>query len=438
MDKAGYEHDMVKAQRLIEEMEDSRELQGEMLLVSAFEGLADFDVFCERLQQAARLMKGRSRILSPRDHMFWEFYGVFSTCNTEPGHADENAEKLQEAEQLFYRMTGGGKGIYECYCAQLACYRGEFDDAQTLAHRAIEIGRSNGQELVCLCAAEVLCGILKHTGDEGLWRPVRGVIRDIMENSLDGNNRKQAELCLCNIELSLGLVHSTPGWLRQGDYGALPAPWGYEMVGENIPASAFPMAMLMRIEYLSYCGKAVQALNEVEMIRRVYDMKSVVIDAYLDFLRAGCYAQMGDGEKLAATLKQAVEVIAPDKLWLIAAEFEPAFGDALYDAAAQVDGSAPARIRELGEGFWQKLTRLREKVIEEAPEELSGREQQVVDLLMKGRKNSEIAEALSISQRTVRSHLENIYRKLGVARRTQLPEAIERTMVERAVWVKKK
>jgi len=47
-------------------------------------------------------------------------------------------------------------------------------------------------------------------------------------------------------------------------------------------------------------------------------------------------------------------------------------------------------------------------------EVLSGREREVLDLVAAGRENREIAEALTLSVRTVERHLQTIYRKLGL------------------------
>ena len=50
---------------------------------------------------------------------------------------------------------------------------------------------------------------------------------------------------------------------------------------------------------------------------------------------------------------------------------------------------------------------------------ISAREQQVLRLVSAGLSNQEIAAQFSISASTVKTHLENIYRKLGVNSRTQ-------------------
>jgi len=50
---------------------------------------------------------------------------------------------------------------------------------------------------------------------------------------------------------------------------------------------------------------------------------------------------------------------------------------------------------------------------------LTNRESEILQLLSVGKSNQEISEALSISERTVKFHINNIFTKLGVSDRTQ-------------------
>jgi len=50
---------------------------------------------------------------------------------------------------------------------------------------------------------------------------------------------------------------------------------------------------------------------------------------------------------------------------------------------------------------------------------LSEREWEVLELVAKGLTNPQIAEALSVSENTVKFHLQNIFQKLGVSNRTE-------------------
>ena len=52
--------------------------------------------------------------------------------------------------------------------------------------------------------------------------------------------------------------------------------------------------------------------------------------------------------------------------------------------------------------------------------QLTAREQEIVDLVIAGCRNREISERLSISEKTVKAHLSNIFAKLGVRDRLEL------------------
>lgn len=60
--------------------------------------------------------------------------------------------------------------------------------------------------------------------------------------------------------------------------------------------------------------------------------------------------------------------------------------------------------------------------------ELSRREQEVLELVVEGRSNAEIARELSLTKRGVEFHLTQAYRKLGVASRAQ---AIVRVLAQK-------
>jgi DNA-binding CsgD family transcriptional regulator len=58
-------------------------------------------------------------------------------------------------------------------------------------------------------------------------------------------------------------------------------------------------------------------------------------------------------------------------------------------------------------------------------ESLTGRELQIADLIVDRKTNPEIAGELFLSQKTVETHLRNIFRKVGVGSRVELARAIE-------------
>jgi RNA polymerase sigma factor (sigma-70 family) len=70
----------------------------------------------------------------------------------------------------------------------------------------------------------------------------------------------------------------------------------------------------------------------------------------------------------------------------------------------------------------RQLSRLREETgrQEEALEVLTPREREVFFLASRGLKNSEIAEELYLSEKTIKTHLRNIYNKLNLASKAEL------------------
>ena len=63
--------------------------------------------------------------------------------------------------------------------------------------------------------------------------------------------------------------------------------------------------------------------------------------------------------------------------------------------------------------------------------ELTKREQTILEALQTGRSNKQIAEKLFLAEQTVKFHLTNIYRKLGVSNRTEAARyAFEQGLVD--------
>ena len=55
---------------------------------------------------------------------------------------------------------------------------------------------------------------------------------------------------------------------------------------------------------------------------------------------------------------------------------------------------------------------------------LTGREQEIAELVAAGRTNREVAQQLVLSPRTIEAHLRSIYGKLGVRSRVELARAV--------------
>ena len=65
-------------------------------------------------------------------------------------------------------------------------------------------------------------------------------------------------------------------------------------------------------------------------------------------------------------------------------------------------------------------------------DELTRREREIAELAALGLSSRQIAERLVVSVRTVDNHLQRVYRKLGIARRAELPGLVSPRPGERS------
>jgi len=75
----------------------------------------------------------------------------------------------------------------------------------------------------------------------------------------------------------------------------------------------------------------------------------------------------------------------------------------------------------IGQDYMKKAIENRSKVTAQRyPLEFSEQDKRIVSLIVEGRKNSEIADVLCLSESTIKAHISRIYRSLQVKNRAQL------------------
>ena len=126
--------------------------------------------------------------------------------------------------------------------------------------------------------------------------------------------------------------------------------------------------------------------------------------------------EMPDIKVIALTVCEGEEVLAAVKAGVSAYMLKDVLGSDLLQAIKQVlEGEVVIHPRVAGQ-LVQELTRPdkgQEKI------NLTRREIDILEMLVKGNSNREMAEAMFISEKTVKNHLTSIFRKLGVKDRTQ-------------------
>ena len=89
-----------------------------------------------------------------------------------------------------------------------------------------------------------------------------------------------------------------------------------------------------------------------------------------------------------------------------------------------MSGQARRELRRLGKRT--RTARSRSATGSEGLASLTGREREIAELVTARRTNREIAEELVLSEKTIESHMRNVFAKLGVSSRVDVARAVER------------
>jgi DNA-binding NarL/FixJ family response regulator len=208
-----------------------------------------------------------------------------------------------------------------------------------------------------------------------------------------------------------------------------------------------------RARYLEVLTRCRLALGQIEEARRTADhaqawasaVQLPMAAAWADRAAAAVTLQAGDpaaaaeralvsaaeADGVSAPVEAALSRVLAGRALAAAGEVDRAIAE-LQHAVATFEGCGALRHRdeaerELGKLGYRTHRRTRPgKSDGVGVESLTGRELQVARLVVERRTNPEIAAELFLSQKTVETHLRNIFRKLDVSSRVELARAVER------------
>lgn len=135
----------------------------------------------------------------------------------------------------------------------------------------------------------------------------------------------------------------------------------------------------------------------------------------------GCREPRGDGEHLPATASELVAAAGPEATVLVVPVHDLRPWQGAVILAGRALPTEPAWFDELAHFCTAALRTLVElgRIDVARPGDLSDRERDVLRLAATGMTASEIAERLTISQRTVHAHFQNAADKMNAANKTQ-------------------
>lgn len=299
----------------------------------------------------------------------------------------EAARLLGNTHALVWSLSGRGSA---------ALRMGDLELAHAVAEESVDLSRDSGENFHSAEAAAGLAAVLLETGE-----PERAV--ELLVGSAGGEKlvhiagspraRYLEVLAQCWLDLDRDAEASRAAEAAQAWAAAVQLPMAFVWADRAAAAVSLHEGDAERAAELAR-GSAARA-----------DEVGAPVEAALSRLHAGrALTKAGEGDGALAELE------------LAAAAFERC-GALRYRDAAE---------HELGKLGHRRHRRTRPgKGDGRGIESLTGRELQVARLVVDRRTNPEIAAELFLSQKTVETHLRNIFRKVGVSSRVELARAVE-------------
>jgi DNA-binding NarL/FixJ family response regulator/tetratricopeptide (TPR) repeat protein len=349
-------------------------------------------------------------------------------------------------------------------------------EAEAHAERALVVGRATGQSAVVPLLVLALGWVRRLRGqlteaDELFDGAVEGARLSGNALSLAGNllNRSLTALAAGDVETALAAAEESVDLTRPLDQSLMSASAGLALAAALLesgnPARAVDVLLepsggeeltlvpgAWKTNWLELLTRCWLALGRLEEAKRSATRAEACAAArglrlaagMADRAAAAVAFEAGDpvlaAKRALASAAAADEVGVPVEAALSrtlagralarAGRLEPATAE-LQRAAAQFDAYGAVRYRDQAEhelrGLGQHIhRRTRPGSAQGGVDSLTERELQVARLVVDRKTNPEIAAELFVSQKTVETHLRNIFRKLDVSSRVQVAQAVER------------
>jgi DNA-binding CsgD family transcriptional regulator len=303
--------------------------------------------------------------------------------------------------------------------AQMEMTAGAWDAAAQLCDEAIQLTRQIGMEIFEPLCLSILAEIDAYRGETDEARSSIPELLQVCEKARFRWAAFRLRIALAVLELSYD--DAAASWRQL-------APLLQDV--EELDVYLAQLAASAGIEALLGTGDLPQA----ERLLAQLDRRAAAGDTALRPLALRCrgllLASQGDAERAIACLEAATRMPEPPQ-GLNPFELARTLL-ALGTVRRRVQQKRPAResleraaaiLEQLGARVWLQKTRSELRRIggrTASDDELSETERQIVELVIAGRRNREVAAELSLSPNTVAWNLSKVYRKLGVNSRTEL------------------
>ena len=192
-----------------------------------------------------------------------------------------------------------------------------------------------------------------------------------------------------------------------------------------VPDALFPMAIYAYAHYLIICGDYGRAIGLAEAMLIRQKQRSPIPAIYLALIICVGYICRSEWAKAEYYFMLAWETALPDRLFMPFAELKGMLSGMPERCIRRTYPEEYKKIAALFTVYHKNWVKVHNSLTgDQVTDLLTGTEMNVAMLASRGLSNAEIGDFLRISVNSVRSHLRNIFNKLGVSNRKELRQYI--------------
>jgi LuxR family maltose regulon positive regulatory protein len=304
------------------------------------------------------------------------------------------------------------------------------EEAQQYTNQGIELSRSFQDSGVMLIGCLVLVRVLKaHDDIAGAIGLLQNAENAVHSGMLPGASLRMVEAVRARLWLAQKNIEDAAQWAaRYESELKFPAGSDWPAVRQLSSLYDYECLTLVRVRMAqAQWNEALRLLGRLQPLVETGARQAGLIELLI--LRAVALQMLGNRAKSIAALEHALTLTAPE-------DFMRSFldeGEPLRLLLAELQAILRKRNGRANGSFSSVLLAYTEKLLAAFPrltpsgvpstgrivEALSDRERAILQLIATGHSNKEIAEILVVAVSTVKSHINNLYGKIGATRRTQ-------------------
>lgn len=378
----------------------------EINLLEAFNNYVNIEKFSGFILKSVELFGcNKSKIINDKMALNFGVPCILYLYHTNIGKMQELSVKLQKIFPLFQKITHNcGLGIEDIILSEYYIETGQYEEAEKAAEKAIYKANFTNQISVLTEAKSIKVRLYLLNREYEKAEKILKEIEVFVQHIVNPSVISQIEMTIGYGWGIIGKVDKIPSWILSYDLKKSKALFG----GVQACFVMFGVAMILKNDFESLEAHSEIMENAFEVNKNLYRLiYALIFNTILNFYRRHY-------EKAKSFLLKAVEIASADNIRLPFIELSPHYYDILK-IISENNEYAAALLDECRS--YTKNYNKYNNIITKNFMNLTRRETEIMEMIANQKKQKEIAESLMISLPTVKSHIKNIYNKLGVYNR---------------------